>query len=100
VLRAHDGSQLDHRCCRLSIHRVDRPAPCKAGTEKTESVTLMIGMFKEAMGRGWLPDSIYRALASQGCTVGDKEHNMNNLVWWVGAIVIVLFILGYVGFSR
>ena len=40
VLRAHGCSHLDHRCCRLSLHRVDRPAPSKAETEKTESVTL------------------------------------------------------------
>jgi len=25
---------------------------------------------------------------------------MNNIVWWVGAIVIVLFVLGYLGFNR
>jgi hypothetical protein len=50
------------------------------------------------MPRGGERCSIYRALASQGCTVGDKEDNMNNFVWWVGAIVIVLFILGYLGF--
>ena len=23
---------------------------------------------------------------------------MNNIIWWVGAIVIVLFVLGYLGF--
>ena len=40
VLRERGGFQLDHRSCRLSIHLVDRSAPCKAGTEKTESVTL------------------------------------------------------------
>jgi len=25
---------------------------------------------------------------------------MNNIIWWVGAIVIVLFVLGYLGFNR
>jgi len=27
-----------------------------------------------------------------------EENFMNNIVWWVGAIVIVLAILGYLGF--
>ena len=26
-----------------------------------------------------------------------KEHLMNNFIWLVGAVVIVLFILGYFG---
>jgi len=25
---------------------------------------------------------------------------MNNIIWWVGAIVSVLFVLGYLGFNR
>jgi len=25
---------------------------------------------------------------------------MNNIIWWVGSIVIVLFVLGYLGFNR
>jgi hypothetical protein len=28
---------------------------------------------------------------------GDKENLMNNFIWLVGAVVIVLFILGYFG---
>jgi hypothetical protein len=32
--------------------------------------------------------------------VADVEHAMNNIIWWVGAIVIVLFVLGYLGFNR
>lgn len=49
---------------------------------------------------GWVSDTIYPAFASRRCTVGDEEHTMNNIIWWVGAIVIVLFILGYLGFGR
>jgi len=42
----------------VAYHRVDRLTSCKAGTKKSESVTLstMIGMSKGAMGRGWGPD--------------------------------------------
>jgi hypothetical protein len=29
-----------------------------------------------------------------------KEHVMNNLIWLIGAVVIVLFILGYFGLGR
>jgi hypothetical protein len=28
----------------------------------------------------------------------ERERHMNNIIWLVGAIVIVLFILGYLGF--
>jgi hypothetical protein len=28
----------------------------------------------------------------------EEEHVMNNIVWWVGAIVIILAILGFLGF--
>lgn len=27
-----------------------------------------------------------------------KERHMNNLIWLVGAVVIILFVLGYFGF--
>jgi hypothetical protein len=57
-------------------------------------------MSKEAMGRGLVTGFDLSGVGFTGCTVGDKEDNMNNLVWWVGAIVIVLFILGYFGFGR
>ena len=29
---------------------------------------------------------------------GWEEHTVNNIVWWVGAIVIILVVLGYLGF--
>ncbi|SEP26416.1 hypothetical protein SAMN02990966_04688 [Rhodospirillales bacterium URHD0017] len=29
---------------------------------------------------------------------GCEEDTVNNIIWWVGAIVIVLAILGYLGF--
>ena len=44
-----------------------------------------------------MSDTIYPALPLRRCTVGDKEHLMNNIIWLVGAVVIVLFILGYFG---
>ena len=31
-------------------------------------------------------------------SIGSEEHTMNNIVWWVGAIVIILAILGFLGF--
>jgi hypothetical protein len=33
-----------------------------------------------------------------GLAARRKEHIVNSIIWWVGAIVIVLFILGYLGF--
>ena len=27
-----------------------------------------------------------------------EEHTVNNIIWWVGAIVIILAILGFLGF--
>jgi hypothetical protein len=44
-----------------------------------------------------MSNTIYAALALRRSPVRDKEHIMNNIVWWVGAIVIVLLILGYLG---
>ena len=29
---------------------------------------------------------------------GCEEYTVNNIVWWVGAIVIILAILGFLGF--
>jgi hypothetical protein len=31
-------------------------------------------------------------------SIGREEHTVNNIVWWVGAIVIILAILGFLGF--
>ena len=31
-------------------------------------------------------------------SIGCEEHTVNNIVWWVGAIVIILAILGFLGF--
>lgn len=32
-------------------------------------------------------------------TVNNKEHVMNNIIWIVGAVVIVMVILGFLGLS-
>jgi hypothetical protein len=37
------------------------------------------------------------ALTLQRCTVADEEHVMNNIIWLVGLVVIILFILGFFG---
>jgi hypothetical protein len=41
-----------------------------------------------------VPEPTTRSPLSIGC----KEHTVNNIVWWVGAIVIILAILGFLGF--
>jgi hypothetical protein len=35
--------------------------------------------------------------ASSGRSANQKEPIVNSIIWWVGLIVIVLFILGYFG---
>jgi hypothetical protein len=30
--------------------------------------------------------------------IGDREHIMNSIIWLVGAVVIVLFVAGFLGF--
>ncbi|PIO45254.1 hypothetical protein [Phyllobacterium zundukense] len=45
---------------------------------------------------GWMSDAIYLELLLRSSTVGDKEHLLNTLIWLVGAVVIVLFILFFV----
>jgi hypothetical protein len=35
--------------------------------------------------------------AMLSAAAGDQEQSMNNIIWLVGAVVIVLFILGYFG---
>jgi len=39
-----------------------------------------------------------RAHDASALSVGCEEHIVNNIVWWVGAIVIILAILGFLGF--
>jgi hypothetical protein len=39
-----------------------------------------------------------RGVATTGAEVGDREYIMNNIIWLVGAVVIVLFIAGFLGF--
>lgn len=59
-----------------------------AGTEATPSCVIRV----ECRIR------FYPKLPSRSHIVDDKEHGMNNLIWLVGAVVIVLFVLGYFGF--
>ena len=39
-----------------------------------------------------------RAHDVSALSIGCEEHTVNNIVWWVGAIVIILAILGFLGF--
>ena len=39
-----------------------------------------------------------RAHDAFALSIGCEEHTVNNIVWWVGAIVIILAILGFLGF--
>jgi hypothetical protein len=39
-----------------------------------------------------------RARDASALSIGCEEHTVNNIVWWVGAIVIILAILGFLGF--
>jgi hypothetical protein len=38
-----------------------------------------------------------RARDASALSIGCEEHTVNNIVWWVGAIVIILAILGFLG---
>jgi hypothetical protein len=31
-------------------------------------------------------------------SIGCEEHTVNNIVWWLGAVVRILAILGFLGF--
>jgi hypothetical protein len=39
-----------------------------------------------------------RAHDASALSIGCEEYTVNNIVWWVGAIVIILAILGFLGF--
>ena len=54
----------------------------------------------------WLCQSTYSKVVmvrvaestTRSPSTGCEEHTVNNIVWWVGAIVIILAILGFLGF--
>ena len=39
-----------------------------------------------------------RANDASALSIVREEHTVNNIVWWVGAIVIIVAILGFLGF--
>jgi hypothetical protein len=41
---------------------------------------------------------VAQAHDASALSIGCEEHTVNNIVWWVGAIVIILAILGFLGF--
>jgi hypothetical protein len=59
---------------------------------RTESSQLELLMLMELM----FPVTWLRRLALRS-SVGDKEQFMNNIIWLVGLVVIVLLVLGYFG---
>ena len=50
--------------------------------------------FSHGMLFGGLGARAYDALA---VSIGSEGHTVNSIIWWVGAIVIILAILGFLG---